>query len=251
MIRNHAAPFFFRTGLLFFILFLTACAPTVQAPSAPPRDECVILLHGMGRTRYAMASLAATLAENGYHTVNFGYPGTDETIEAIAATDIPCMVEKCLAFQARKIHFVTHSLGGIVVRQYLQNHSLPEGSRVVMLSPPNQGSELVDYLKDLWLYRWKNGPAGQQLGTGFRSVPNTLEPVDAEIGVITGRHSFNPLFSQLIPGPDDGKVSVERARLAEMEDFLVLPATHTFIVWDSTARKQVLYFLENGAFKHR
>ena len=100
------------------------------------------------------------------------------------------------------------------------------------------------------LYQWLNGPAGQQLGTGTGSVPNRLKPVNAQIGVITGNRSTNPLFSSWIEGDDDGKVGVNRAQLNEMADFLVLPVTHTFIMNNQQAIWQVLYFLENGKFDH-
>ncbi|GBC60464.1 acetyltransferase [Desulfonema ishimotonii] len=229
---------------------MTACTACARSAPRQSKDETVILLHGMGRTRRAMSEMARYLRSNGYRVVNPGYPSTREAIDAIAANHLAPVVERCRNEQpGTPLHFVTHSLGGIVVRQYLQKHTLPPGSRVVMLSPPSRGSELADCLRDFWLYRWRNGPAGQQLGTGPHSVPNTLKPVKAEIGVITGNRSFNPLFSQLIPGPDDGKVSVARARLAEMTDFTVIPATHTFIMRHPTALKQILYFLEHGKFR--
>ena len=236
--------------LLFILTFFPILTSCVQAPPAPQKNECIILLHGMGRTSYSMKTLEKYLSARGYQVINQGYPSTSEPIKDIAENYVAGAVEQCLEKQPEKIHFVTHSLGGILVRQYLQNHSIPEGSRVVMLSPPNKGSELADYLRDFWLYKWRNGPAGQELGTGPRSVPNNLEPVNAEIGVLTGNMSFNPMFSQLIPGEDDGKVSVERAKLAEMNDFIVIPATHTFIMKNKTALEQVLFFIENGKFKH-
>ncbi|MDM8536292.1 alpha/beta fold hydrolase [Desulfobacterales bacterium HSG17] len=237
----------FHLPFIFFLaLILSACA---KVSAIPAKKECVVLLHGMGRTSFSMSKLDKFLSAKGYQTVNFGYPSTKETVKDIAEKYIPQAIDRCNELQPEKIHFVTHSLGGIVVRQYLQTNSLPYGSRIVMISPPSKGSELVDYLKDFWLYKWMNGPPGQELGTGPNSTPNTLLPVNAEIGIITGDKSFNPMFSQLIPGPDDGKVSVERSKLEEMQDFIVIPATHTFIMKNSTALKQVLYFLENGKFK--
>jgi len=232
--------------LAFPILF-AACA---SATPPAPKKECVILLHGLARTPRSMGKLEKHLSAKGYHVINAKYPSTRKTVQILAEKYIPDAITACEKFQPEKIHFVTHSLGGILVRQYLQNHSLPEGSRIVMLSPPNRGSELADYLKGLWFYKWLNGPAGQELGTDPRSVPNMLKPVSAEIGVITGNRSFNPLYSQLIPGPDDGKVSVERARLKEMKDFIVIPATHTFIMNHAQTMQQVLSFLEKGKFSH-
>ncbi|WP_207691683.1 esterase/lipase family protein [Desulfonema limicola] len=237
---------FYLSFIFLVMLIFTSCT---KLYSFTAKNECVILLHGMGRTSFSMKKLDKFLSGRGYKTVNLGYPSTRESIAAIAEKYIPQAIDRCNEFQPGKIHFVTHSLGGIIVRQYLQNNSLPSGSRVVMISPPNKGSELADYMKDFWLYKWINGPAGQELGTGPNSTPNILNPVNADIGIITGNKSFNPLFSQLIPGPDDGKVSVKRTKLKEMQDFIVIPASHTFIMQNSITLKQVSYFLANGRFK--
>ena len=232
---------------LVFPIILAACA---SAAPAVPKKECVILLHGLARTPRSMKKLETYLAAKGYPVINAGYPSTREPIQTLAEKYIPNAINACQRFQPEKIHFVTHSLGGILVRQYLQSHRLPEGFRIVMLSPPSSGSELCDYLKGLRFYKWRNGPAGQELGTDPHSIPNMLKPVTGEIGIITGNRSFNPLFSQLIPGPDDGKVSVARAGLKEMKDFIVIPATHTFIMNHPQAMSQVLSFLEKGRFAH-
>ncbi|MCP4346253.1 MAG: alpha/beta hydrolase [Desulfobacterales bacterium] len=214
-------------------------------------NEFVVLLHGMARTKRSMCKLERHLVGKGYKTLNPGYPSTSKSIKSIAEEDIPAAVAKCRKQKASKIHFVTHSLGGIVVRQYLQTNSLPKGSRIVMMGPPNHGSEIVDYLRGFFLFKWRNGPAGQELGTGKQSVPNTLKPIKAEVGIITGNKSFNPLFSGLISGPDDGKVSVESAKLEGMKDFIVLPCNHTFIMKNKAAMKQMVYFLENGKFERK
>ncbi|MGE0086474.1 MAG: esterase/lipase family protein [Desulfococcaceae bacterium] len=234
---------------LVFPLLFSACASATPPPV--PKKECVILLHGLARTPRSMKKLEKHLSDKGYNVINAGYPSTSETVKTLAEKYIPDAITACEKFQPEKIHFVTHSLGGILVRQYLQNQNLPEGSRIVMLSPPNKGSELADYLKGLRFYKWLNGPAGQELGTDPRSVPNMLKPVNAEIGVITGNRSFNPLYSQLISGQDDGKVSAERAKMKEMRDFIVIPATHTFIMNHPQAMIQILSFLEKGKFSHR
>ncbi len=119
-----------------------------------------------------------------------------------------------------------------------------------MISPPNKGSELADTFRDWFIYKWLNGPAGQVLGTESESLPNSLKPVSGEIGVITGDSTWNPVYSWLIPGEDDGKVSVESAKLAEMTDFLVVPSSHSFIMRHSDVLNQVVFFLQNGVFDH-
>lgn len=143
--------------------FFTLCQDAM-AMGTPVKQEtadfdeeqaaCVILLHGMGRTHRSMEKMAYHLANEGYQVVNLDYPSTEASIEALSAGIVSEAVQSCrLKSPSAPIHFVTHSLGGILVRQYLQTHRLPPGSRVVMLSPPNQGSEIADLLKDFFLYR--------------------------------------------------------------------------------------------------
>jgi len=243
------------TGILIFIIStVIAFNPNLllatEESSGNNINECVIILHGIARTKWSMSKIDKYLAESGYKTVNMDYPSTRELIEHIAKKYVSKAVDQCTEEQVDKIHFVTHSMGGIVVRQYLQTNSVPEGSRLIMLSPPNQGSEVVDYLRDYFLYQWITGPAGQQLGTDNESLPNNLEPMEIEVGVITGDKSFNPWFSSIVSGPDDGTVSVERAQLKEMTDFIVVDSTHTFIMRDPHVHQQIFHFLQYGIFNH-
>ncbi|MGH8550736.1 MAG: esterase/lipase family protein [Methylococcales bacterium] len=211
--------------------------------------EFVILLHGLGRSRFSMSRIARKLDSAGYTTLNCGYPSTRGTIEKLVDRYVANAVSDCVRRGAVKIHVVTHSLGGILIRAYLQNHALPQGSRIVMLSPPNQGSEVVDHLKKFSCFEWILGPSAAQLGTGPASLPNRLERIDCEIGVIAGNVSSDPWFSRLIPGSHDGKVSVQRAKLDEMTDFLIVPRGHTFIMQSAATIDQILAFLQHGRFR--
>ena len=213
-------------------------------------NECVILLHGLGRLKQSMSMLDRFLKGLGYTTLNLAYPSTTKSIETIAETHLARAVQGCEERGVEKVHFVGHSLGGIVVRQYLQRNSAPAGSRLVMLSPPNQGSELIDVLLHVPLYEWVTGPAGQELGTGPDSVVHRLKPVGIEIGVIAGSYSINLLFSAFLDGPDDGMVSVKSTKLPEMRDFIVVPNIHTFIMRDPQVMRQVAHFLRHGRFDH-
>lgn len=197
-----------------------------------------------------MIKLEKSLSNLGYSVINLDYPSTKHPIEFLADKILGDVIEQCKEAHLSKIHFVTHSMGGIIVRYYLKNHELSSLGRVVMLSPPNKGSELVDHLKDSFFFKKINGPAGQQLGTDRDSIPLSLGPVDFELGVITGNRSFNPFNSLVLPGTDDGAVSVERTKVAGMADFLVLPHSHTFIMQSEDAIEQVIYFLEHGTFRH-
>jgi pimeloyl-ACP methyl ester carboxylesterase len=214
----------------------------------PAQAECVILLHGLARSAGSMAELAEFLAERGYQVVNVDYPSRHYRIEELADVAIPAALDQCTT--PGKVHFVTHSMGGILVRQYLAHHRLDNLGRVVMLAPPNQGSEVVDTLGTVPGFEWWNGEAGLQLGTGPESLPLALGPANFDLGIIAGTASINPMLSTIIPGEDDGKVSVERARLEGMSDFLTVPATHTFLMQNQEVMHQVAHFLREGQFRH-
>jgi len=221
------------------------------AEVSPAADECVILLHGLARTEDSLDRLEDAARVAGYVVVNLGYRSRDDRIEVLAEDVIPRALQRCHSANTRQVHFITHSLGGILVRYYLARHGLADLGRVVMLSPPNQGSEAADDLHDLALYKWLNGPAGQQLLTGPDGLPTQLGPVDFPLGIITGnRHAFfDAWLADLFPGEHDGKVSVERAKVEGMSDFLVVPVSHPFIMDDEEVITQSLHFLRNGRFR--
>ncbi|MGB1466521.1 MAG: esterase/lipase family protein, partial [Alcanivorax nanhaiticus] len=184
--------------------------------------------------------------DNGYTVVNQGYPSTRHAIDTLAAQTLTKALAKCP--DTGKIHFVTHSMGGLLLRQYLSQHDLPRMGRAVMLGPPNQGSEVVDRLGSWAPFRWVNGPAGSQMGTKPDSLPVQLGPVDFPLGVIAGSRTINFLLSTLLPGPNDGKVTVERTKIQGMQDHLVLPVTHPFMMRNDRVIEQVKMFLDRGSF---
>lgn len=195
-----------------------------------------------------MAKLASALQQEGYTVLNIDYPSRTATIEDLAGQVIGDALDRPEVKAAGEIHFVTHSLGGILVRQYLKSNRLDRLGRVVMLGPPNQGSEVVDLLGDSSLFQAINGPAGRQLGTGSDSLPNRLGPVDFDLGVIAGDRSLNWINSFVIPGPDDGKVSVERTKVAGMKAHLVIHATHPYLMKNTRAIRETIHYLRTGRF---
>lgn len=226
--------------------------PVCTREMIPPKksSECVVLLHGLGRTRRSMKKLEKRLKATGFTVWNKGYPSTSKTIQALTGLEITKVVAYCRRHNATKIHFVTHSLGGILVRLYLQENKLPDQSRIVMLCPPNHGSEVIDKFKKFAAFNWLLGPAGQELGTQEQSMPNRLGPVQADIGVIAGKKSSDPWFSTIIPGENDGKVSVASTRLKEMNDFITVNCGHTFIMNNREVINQIVFYLQNGQFRH-
>ncbi len=238
------------TTLAVLALLATAATACGGAPPLPDGAERVVLLHGLGRSDLSMLRLERALEDRGYAVVNVGYPSTEHSIEQLSENELGPALATCCSDPGGRVHFVTHSMGGIVLRYYLEQHEVEGLGRVVMLSPPNQGSELADWAAENPVLEKLLGPAIEELGTGPESIPSRLGPVDFELGVIAGDRTLNPLFSRIIPGVDDGKVSVERAKVSGMADFLVVPHSHTYIMLSEDVIEQVIHFLENGQFRH-
>jgi len=212
--------------------------------------DCVVLLHGLARTARSMEVLEESLQNAGYRVANVDYPSREQRVEDLAPTAVEAGLGECDAGADERVHFVTHSMGGILVRYYLAHHRIPNLGRVVMLAPPNGGSEVVDEMKDMPGFELVNGPAGLQLGTGPDSLPLQLGAVTYPVGVIAGTRSVNPLLSSYLPDPDDGKVSVARTKVEGMADFIEIDATHPFIMRNAEALAQTENFLKTGAFSH-
>ena len=228
-------------------LVLAAFIATLSQPGVA--GEPVVVLHGLARTADSMSRMVQALEDSGYRVCNVSYPSRKHSIEVLTADFVAPAVRECLSGEGGTVHFVTHSLGGIIVRQLARSEPGLRIGRVVMLSPPNHGSEVVDKLGTLSLFELINGPAGLQLATRHESVPQSLGPASFDVGIITGRRTVNPILSFLIPGTDDGKVSIESAKLEGMADFCVIPASHPFIMNKKLAIEQTLAFLATGAFK--
>ena len=231
-----------RTMLCLLTLFL------LKSALAATNGECVVLLHGLARTALSMEKLAGAFEQRGYIVANVNYPSRKLPIEALSPLAVENGIESC--GESEVVHFVIHSLGGILVRYYLKFNQIGNLGKVVMLAPPNKGSKVVDKLRDMPGFAALNGPAGLQLGTGSDSLPSQLAPVEFELGIIAGSETFNPILSLYLSNPDDGKVSVESTRVKGMRDFVVVPHSHTFMMRSTTVIDQVVSFIESGKFVH-
>jgi pimeloyl-ACP methyl ester carboxylesterase len=209
------------------------------------------LLHGISRTALSMRPLERGLSRAGYATLNLTYPSRRRSLADLADGLAP-RIRSFAAGLDGPFHIVTHSMGGLVARVLLARHRPQRLGRVVMLAPPNAGSEIADLLHRNPLYRGWFGPAGAQLvARRDEALSALLGGVDFELGVIAGTRSLYPLASRLLPRPNDGRVSVAATRVEGMADHLALPVSHPLIVRDGEAIRQTLAFIRDGRFTRR
>lgn len=209
----------------------------------------IVFLHGHGRYGASMAMLRRAAHRSGYATLSPSYPyrrSLSEIVEWLA----PRMARFAAGLDG-PLHVVTHSLGGLVARAYLAEHRPERLGRIVLLAPPNAGSELADLLFRLGLARLALGRSGAHLRT-HRSAADeaSLGSVGYPVGIIAGSRSLLPVPGRFLPGPHDGKVSIAATHVAGETAHITLPVSHTLMVYDRGVIREALTFLEHGAFAH-
>jgi len=228
-----------------FVLFslLAVMINTVHA------EDCVVLLHGLASFPMVMKPIELALGvQPEYRTVNQGYASYSDDVNTLAAKTLPEAIEACDMRENETIHFVTHSMGGIILRAFLAENDIAQLGSVVMIAPPNNGSEVVDWVEQYAVLKPFLGPAGRELGTSDEGFLAQLPPPHFHFGVIAGVRERESSWSGQLPGDDDGKVSTESAQIEQMADYIEVSATHTGVLYKKVTIEQVISFLRYGHF---
>ncbi len=212
--------------------------------------DCVVLLHGIGMQGFVMKRIESALQADGYRVVNVSYPSRELPFEQLAGDYLPAQLRAHDVARAPRLHFITHSMGSLLVRKFLREARPANLGRVVMIGPPNHGSTAADEARQFAVLRDYLGENLGRLGTGDDAIAKTLGPADFPVGVIAGEVPLNPVFGNVLAGKNDGAVTIESARLEGMQDFLVVPYSHTVMLWRDEVIRQALAFLRDGRFHH-
>ena len=210
-----------------------------------PHSEAVVLLHGWYSSPIPMKRLEWALRREGYQVFNPAYRSIRVPLATLASEYLPDYLQRNIPDSLRRIHFVTHSMGGLLLRGTLAEHRPSNLGRVVFLGTPHHGSEAADFWSKSALCRWLAGPNLESLQTGLAGYSVKLGPADYEALVIAGDRPLSPFWSPL-PAPHDGKVSVASTRLAGSARHVVVPHTHVALPLRTEIIRQVVQFLREG-----
>ena len=236
----------FKVVLSALVVVATANAFLAHDDESPGNNEIIILLHGLGRSNTSMWLLAHRLEGAGYFVQQVEYDSLHQDPDEILK-DISSQINLCCQVHTQSVHFVGHSLGGLMVRAYLQNYKVDKLGRVVLLGTPNKGTEAADHFSNSWLMDIL-GPTAKALGTDDKSFPKSLKAPYYPVGIIAGENKskFN---DPVIPGKDDGLISVEATKIDGMTDFIIIETGHSMMRYNSEVADQTIEFIKNGVFK--
>lgn len=238
----------FSISIIIFSIILYAFRPIQVAEILENEKDCVVLIHGFLRMPSSMENMAKFLNENGYRTINIDYPSHKYDIDTVADKFLkPAILGYCPE-PDRQIHFVTHSLGGLILRHYLKDNQPENLRKIVMIAPPNKGSELADLLNENPFGEKLLGPILPELTTQIQNLPPKIDIPEIKIGIIAGTKSINPLANKIIKGKHDSTVSVESTKMENMTDFMEIERSHTFITDQEEVKTAVLNFFTTEKF---
>jgi len=238
------------TASLLIALGIANAAASAESPPAAEdqaTQDTVVLLHGLWRSRTAMWLMSHRLENAGFQVQNIGYDSTHETPEQIL-NSVAAQIDACCKALPHTVHFVGHSLGGLIIRAYLADNAVRQQGRVVLIGTPNRGTPLVDAFQDSWWLALA-GPTARALGTGPDSFPKSLPPPEYPVGVIAGL-SENGLAQHLLADSSDGMVPVESTKLVGMVDFILVESGHSSMRYSEEVARQTISFLRRGRFVH-
>ena len=243
-----ALTLFIIAGLIFIMMHIQH-KHTISNDAIKGKERWVFLVHGVLRSASSMSKIESALKEKGFKTHNFEYSSRKETIKAISKR-LHKEIKKVYERDIESISFVTHSFGTIVIRYYLANHTLKKKGRFVMIAPPNKGSQWARILSRLSLYQWVLGVAGGKIQDVEKSIPAITAPPPIEFGVIAGGTGTRIGMNPLLPGDDDGTITVEETRLEGMKDFIQIIGQHSLLLTQKSVIDNVVHFLNTGKFLH-
>jgi pimeloyl-ACP methyl ester carboxylesterase len=237
-----------KKSLFVLFVFLSSCTAMKAIMPTPPAGEkdVVYLLHGFGRSRVAMWVLASRLEDAGFFVNNIGYSSINETPEEILL-DVSEQINESLPENGQTVHFVGHSLGGLIIRAYLEDTTVKNLGRIVLIGTPNNGTTLVDNYQDSWWLQWM-GPTALALSTDEKSFPNSLADPYYPVGIIAGI-SEDDDNEDILPGKDDGLVQLESTKVNGMTDIVIIESSHWMLRYDENVARQTIEFLRYARFK--
>lgn len=234
---------------LSLLLLVSACLQSSAVPTANDLSrsdkDIVALVHGFGRSKYAMWFLADRLREAGYRVKLIGYPSLQETPEEILV-HLRHQIDSCCIGKSREVHFVGYSLGGLLVRAYLAKQKPPNLGRVVVVASPSQGLDIVDNFRDSWWFQFL-GPTARELGTTTDSFPQSIDPPNYPLGVIAGNLEASSLEGESMEN-SDGLITTESTKISGMSDFAIVEGNHWSMRYSGEVARLVLSFLQSGRF---
>ncbi len=217
---------------------------------APCTKGLVVILHGILRSKMNMRLIEKHFKNKGFSTLNIQYPSRKKSIEALSDFVNKEILSSPNYSRDTKLYFVTHSMGGLIARYYIAQYKPTNLKEVVMLGPPNSGSELANWLSETKflspIFKAVFGPAGQQLRTDYAHIDS---PINYPLGIIAGSKYINPLSLWVLDGEHDGAVPVKRTQIEGMSDHVVIPTNHSFMMFNNEVIDQTLYFIDNGHFR--